>query len=191
VECGRSALRDAQEAKLTDLRDQTRDFYNASVDILRDLEGSYLATAPKISIPHWKKNQFMFFPRDWMLYAHFLRLYGLALFTTSFINCLHRSPSSEQERTSLEVEAAHFTSEVIALAEEAVVFRPLGSGYMILCLIAAWISATDIATKRLVEKHWKDYYSDFPATKTSQLDLAWTSRQFNLVECLNEEDIDP
>jgi hypothetical protein len=73
VECARSALRDTQEAKLTELRDQTRDFYNASVNILRDLEGSYLATAPKISNPHGKKNQFMFFPRDWILYAHFQR----------------------------------------------------------------------------------------------------------------------
>jgi hypothetical protein len=116
---------------------------------------------------------------------------ALPTLTAGFINCLLRSLSSEQERTSLELEAAHFTSEFIVLAEEVAVFRPLGSGYMMSCLIAAWTSATDIATKILVEKHWKDYSSDFPATKPSQLDLAWTSRQFNLVECLDEEDIDP
>jgi hypothetical protein len=174
VECGRSALRHTQEAKLTELRDETRDLYNASIIILRDLHGSYLAAA-----------------RNSLLYANFQRLYGLALFTTGLINCLLRSLSSELERDSLKVEAAHFASEVIVLAEEAAIFRPLGSSYMMLCLPIAWISTTDIATKRLVEKHWKDYASDFPTTKVSQLELESTSRQFSLVEHLNEEDIDP
>ena len=170
-----------------ELRDETRKLYDILKRNSTDLHGSYLATTSKRPCWHTNNSQ----PVSLILYAHLQRSYGLALTVLIILNCIVRALCPEEE-TSLEIESAYFAKEIVALAEDVKIFRPLGSSYMLLCLTTAWIGTSDLETKKLAEALLEDYQSDFPGMKEARLQLEWTSRQFDfrhLFESFDEDEL--
>ena len=93
------------------------------------------------------------------------RMYYMAVFTTCYLNCIIRAMLPAEERLQLRIEAVGFAKEIISLAYEAMPLRPLGSAFVPMCLIVAWFTPIDKATREEISRLWDDYRTDFPATK--------------------------
>jgi hypothetical protein len=178
------ALTNGEEYQIADLRDEAAEIYRVSVTISQNLQHLYLDAASKAADTSATKDRSVFSPREWILYANFQRLYGLSLFTTCFLNCLFRSFSSDEANVGLRVEAAQITGEIITLAQDADVFRPLGSSYMILCLFIAWVSGPDNETRARINELWKVVCSDVPSVRPSLLELENTPMGYTLLDIM-------
>jgi hypothetical protein len=93
------------------------------------------------------------------------RMYYMAVFTTCYLNCIIRAMLPVQERLQLRTEAVGFAKEIISLAYEAMPLRPLGSAFVPMCLVVAWFTPIDDATRQEISRLWDDYRKDFPTTK--------------------------
>lgn len=93
------------------------------------------------------------------------RMYYMAVFTTCYLNCIIRAMLPVEERLQLRTEAVGFAKEIISLAYEAMPIRPLGSAFVPMCLIVAWFTPIDKATREEISRLWDEYRTDFPATK--------------------------
>ncbi|KAK5064815.1 hypothetical protein LTR84_000649 [Exophiala bonariae] len=151
------------------LRKEAAEIYETAVTILTKFRVLYLDAASKATTTSTSvaKDRSAFIPRDWVLYANFQRIYGLSLFSACFLNCLLRSFSSDEEDVGLQEEVDKFTVEIITLAYDSEVFRPLGSSYMVLCLFIAWISSPDPQTRSHINKLWKIWHTDVPSISSS------------------------
>jgi len=96
-------------------------------------------------------------------------MYYLAVFTSCYLNCLVRAMVPVEERPQLRTEAVGFTKEIISLAYQAMPLRPLGSAFVPMCLMVAWFTPVDDATRDEISWLWDQYRTDFPAT--SQLPI--------------------
>ena len=83
------------------------------------------------------------------VHAHFLRSLALALSTGIVINCV----LSGLEGTSDWVceDSSTWSEEIIDLAEQATIYRPLGSMAMLICLRIAWMGAPNSNTRKEIE----------------------------------------
>ncbi|KAG9238509.1 hypothetical protein BJ875DRAFT_450939 [Amylocarpus encephaloides] len=68
-----------------------------------------------------------------------------------------------------------FTGEVIQLAKNTSQYRPLGSGYIPLCLVAAWAATCGTAEQAKVEGVLADWQSDFEETRWMNMAVALKS----------------
>ena len=93
------------------------------------------------------------------------RMYYMAVFTTCYLNCIIRAMLPVEQRSQLRTEAVGFAKEIISLAYQAMPLRPLGSAFVPMCLIVAWFTPIDDATREEISRLWDDYRTDFPATK--------------------------
>jgi len=93
------------------------------------------------------------------------RMYYVAVFTTCYLNCIIRAMLPVEQRSQLRTEAVGFAKEIISLAYQAMPLRPLGSAFVPMCLIVAWFTPIDDATREEISRLWDDYRTDFPATK--------------------------
>lgn len=93
------------------------------------------------------------------------RMYYMAVFTTCYLNCIIRAMVPVEERVQLRTEAVKFATEIISLAYQAMPLRPLGSAFVPMCLIVAWFTPVDDATRGEISRLWDEYRTDFPATK--------------------------
>jgi hypothetical protein len=114
-------------------------------------------------------------------HANAQRVYGLALVIGLIFNCVLQG--LEVDDADVYVDAAEFCQEVLQLAEEANAYRPLGSSYIILTLIAAWSASNDVATKFAIEQVYSDYRHDFPNSmeETGWNGLHWIRRRLRLL----------
>jgi hypothetical protein len=76
-------------------------------------------------------------------------------------------------------ETAHFCDEIITQAKLADCYRPVGSAYIPMCLIVAWVATDDIFQLAKIESVLADYQSDFA-------EVPWMSRAAWLGSTLNE-----
>ena len=90
---------------------------------------------------------------------HYQRMYGLVLAICLISNCIISALDTANAR--LKVESIDMCKQVLVLADLASVYRPLGSGYITLCLQAAWCSCTDTAMKATLEETLADYLGDW------------------------------
>jgi hypothetical protein len=58
-----------------------------------------------------------------------------------------------------------WSEDIIKLAKEATIYRPIAASYMSLCLIAAWGGSKDDETRSEVKKNLEDCLEDFSCTK--------------------------
>ena len=93
------------------------------------------------------------------IHAHYQRSYALGLAIGIILSGMLSAIDTED--TGLNLESTAFSKEIIALAEPAAIYRPLGASYMGLCLMAAWIGTTDCSTRSLAESALADYRGDF------------------------------
>ena len=104
------------------------------------------------------------------VHAHWQRMLGLGLAIVLVFNCLLRA----LDPTDVEADndARAYCDKVVQLSDEAAVYRPLGSGYFSMCLIAAWAASDDLETRMLLRKKLLDFRSDFsPGVPVGTLDL--------------------
>lgn len=179
------AVTNGEVDAFTDLHNEAAAIYATSVTISRNLQGLYLDAASKAVGSSATRDQSDFAPYDWIMYANFQRLYGLSLFATCYLNCLLRSFSSEQANLDLREEVAQYTTEIITLAEQSEVFRPLGSSYMVLCLFIAWISGPDNKTRARLNKLWKVLHADIPSIRATISDLESVPLGYTLVDIMD------
>jgi len=99
--------------------------------------------------------------------THFQRSYAIGLTVGLIINCMLCTLCPDDE--SLPVQAEHFVREIIDLSEGAEIYRPLGASYMSLCLMVAWVSTNDHASKLHVEQELEKYMQDFYHGPLAQL----------------------
>jgi hypothetical protein len=107
----------------------------------------------------------------------------MSMATVVIFNRILSCFSSDDELKTLQLEAAEFANHTLTLAEDATLFRPLGSSYIPICLIMAWVSLDDshTLTKASIQTLLSDYQSDFPRSTTDAgILLEWIARQFDL-----------
>ena len=61
------------------------------------------------------------------------------------------------------VEGEHFAEEITAIAQEALSYRPFGSSYMVLCLMAGHATTGDQNKRNFIVHAHKVYAEDFPS----------------------------
>lgn len=93
------------------------------------------------------------------LYALYQRGYGLGIFVAIILNCIMTALDTHVDELNLE--AAIWAEEVLDIAHQAQIYRPLGAGYVIISLLAAFAGATDPRTRSQVVALIEDYHHDF------------------------------
>lgn len=93
------------------------------------------------------------------LYALYQRGYGLGIFVAIIMNCILTALDISVDE--LNNQAAIWAEEVLDIAHQAQIYRPLGAGYVILSLLAAFAGATDLSTRSQVVALIEDYHHDF------------------------------
>ena len=88
------------------------------------------------------------------------RLYGLALIITLISNCI--AQALEPGDAELLEEGKALCDDTFILAEEAAMYRPLASSFIILACYAAWVAVRDQKTRDLVREKMVEYMSDWP-----------------------------
>ena len=111
---------------------------------------------------------------------HYDRIYGIGLVITLFFNCMLQALGIH--RDAVEADACYFTEEILMLAESSEDIRPVGSGYLIICLTTAWAASTDVEQRGRVVSWLCDYQRDFDNWHVSQWkqDLRWTAEHLCL-----------
>jgi hypothetical protein len=76
-----------------------------------------------------------------------------------FFNCMLQAldPNNDTYPT----ESRSLVEETLLHAQESNMFRPVGAGYVMMCLAAAWAAATDPQLRFRVETCLLDYQGDF------------------------------
>ncbi|RDW69802.1 hypothetical protein BP6252_08822 [Coleophoma cylindrospora] len=92
-------------------------------------------------------------------HAWYQRSHGLALGICIIFNCVLRA--LEPNDIELDIEAQSFCDNILVLADEAAIYRPLGASYVPICLFAAWCGSKDETTRAIIETVLVDYRSDF------------------------------
>ncbi|CEO60783.1 hypothetical protein PMG11_05323 [Penicillium brasilianum] len=123
------------------------------------------------------------FHRTWLervLTVHYDRIYGIGLVITLFFNCMVQA--LEIHSDAVQADAHHFTEEILVLAETSENLRPVGSGYLIICLITAWAATRDPELRGRVFEWLCEYQSDFSSRQVSQFqqELQWTAEHLCL-----------
>jgi len=90
---------------------------------------------------------------------HYQRSYGLCLVVCIISSCVMNAVDVKD--TQLISESTYYSKEILALAESAAIYRPMGASYVGLCLVAAWVGTKDCSIRKMVEKTMAKYQHDF------------------------------
>jgi hypothetical protein len=114
------------------------------------------------------------------IHAHCTRSYGMALTVGIVLNCILTALVGTNPQLSQE--SSQFSDEILALAKVVSQYRPLGASYMILCLGAAWLGATDPMGKAKAAACFVDYQRDlrWPTAALSSADLERFEKRVSL-----------
>ncbi|KAF2423717.1 hypothetical protein EJ08DRAFT_672424 [Tothia fuscella] len=105
--------------------------------------------------------------------------YGIGLTLAMILNRILRA--FDPFNALLLQEFEPFLEQTMKVAEQALRNRPLGSGYVPICLVAAW-SATSDPFKRLgVEQMMIEYQKDFPQALWMEM-AEWLTRKFHAMD---------
>jgi hypothetical protein len=105
-----------------------------------------------------------------MVLANLERILGLGFAIGIVLNCV--LGAIDIDNIGLQLECEFFSQEILMLSEGAKMYRPIGAGYMQLCLFSAWIGTTDPETRLKIE----EVYSEF------RLDYIWANKVVPKVE---------
>ena len=101
-------------------------------------------------------------PQTTLIYLYYVA-YALLLALALIINGLLRALDPSDEL--LVAESIAWSSEVMVMAERMSPYRPLGSGYMPVCLLAAWAATADLSQHPRIEKLLAEYQTDFEGAR--------------------------
>ena len=97
------------------------------------------------------------------LHTRYQAAYGILLTLAIIANSILRA--FDPYDISLVEESATFFNEIMALAEHASQYRPLGASYIPMCLIAAWAATNDTSRRAEVEKMLAEYQTDMAGAR--------------------------
>ncbi|CAI7630275.1 unnamed protein product [Penicillium palitans] len=148
---GKRAIRDGED--LTPLTMEVRPIYEKCKLLLGELkartvdfETSELSTMPETFMAR-------------ILRAHYLRTHGIGLAITTFFNCILQA--LDPSDYTCKVESRSLVTDTLVHAQKSNVYRPVGAGYVIMCLSAAWAVTSDPQLQSMVEVVLIDYHGDF------------------------------
>ncbi|KAJ5287482.1 hypothetical protein N7478_003168 [Penicillium angulare] len=122
-------------------------------------------------------------------HAHYQRTYGIGLVVTLFFNCILNSLEKYMALAfgmdgdfTVQIDANYLAEEVLALAERSMIYRPVGAGYLIICLTAAWAATSDSVLKGKLRVALNDYHGDFKVRDHFRMnqELEWTAEHLRL-----------
>ncbi|KAJ5081657.1 transcriptional regulator family: Fungal Specific TF [Penicillium alfredii] len=115
-----------------------------------------------------------------ILRAHYQRMYGIGLAIVLFFNCMLGALDSAN--SIVMADAAYFAHEVLVQAQSAARYRPVGAGYLMACLPAAWAATADPELRILLEAELRNYQEDFHRLPLAgqRAELEWTGRHLRL-----------
>jgi hypothetical protein len=96
-----------------------------------------------------------------ILRAHYLRTHGIGIAITTFFNCILQA-LDPSDYTCL-LESIWLVEDTLIHAQKSNMHRPVGAGYVLLCLSAAWVVTEDPQLRSMVEAALFDYHGDFVA----------------------------
>ncbi len=119
--------------------------------------------------------------RSKLLWAHWQRLYGLGISIVLVFNTILQAVTLDRS-PELIIDARQLSEEVLDLAEQAQVFRPLGASFVGICLATAWCACEELRPE--LEEVGLDYRRDFRAEEEEDLksEMAGWSRRLRLLE---------
>ncbi|KAJ5843857.1 hypothetical protein EN45_093460 [Penicillium chrysogenum] len=148
---GRRAIRDGED--LTPLTMEVRPIYEKCKLILAQL---------KARTVEYETSELSTMTENFMariLRAHYLRTHGIGLAITIVFNCILQA--LDPSDYSCIIESKSLVIETLVHAQESNVYRPVGAGYVIMCLSAAWAVTADPQLRLIVEATFIDYREDF------------------------------
>lgn len=112
---------------------------------------------PTVGIPGLSNQQRSFLRQT--VYSNYQRTYGIGLVITLFFNCMLSAMGAHDPMTVFD--GTYLAEEVLTLAACSQIYRPIGSGYLLICLSAAWAAAPDPDLRGRVFEVLMDYHDDF------------------------------
>lgn len=169
TEAARQAWKSTSKTSTDEFKDALKDsyeLYETQLQLLDSWRSGYRLSSEDVSNATDEKST----TKAKYIYALNQRMYSMALFNVSYINCLIRAMLPSGSGLPLRKEAVGFGQEVISLSKEAMVFRPLGSAFMPLCLMVAWFTPEDGDMRAEIEALWNIYVSDYPSSRDMKLE---------------------
>ncbi len=123
-----------------------------------------------------------------LMHAIRSRSYALALTCGCFINRIISSLGGQTEE--IVQESLQFSRSIICIGYIATKYRPLGSLYMLLCLVGSYVATDDLSIQAESIVLMKEYRQDLfgPPLKPPEKGLTWLRDRFRLREsCTYEE----
>ncbi|KGO69233.1 YjgF/Yer057p/UK114 family [Penicillium italicum] len=151
IKRGKRAMRDGED--LTPLAIEVRPIYEKCKLLLGEL---------KARTVEFKKSELSSMTETFMariLRAHYLRTYGIGLAITTVFNCFLQT--LDPLDYDCWIESRGLVKDTLVHAQESNVYRPVGAGYVIMCLSAAWAVTADPQLRSMVEVALIDYHGDF------------------------------
>lgn len=170
-----SILRRARAAtnagEIAILRAELKPVYEASQKILLQLHKQW-AQCRTLDAENMLKNV--------LLHAYYQRSYGIGLLIVTIFNWVLRAFTPPFDAIELIADSTNMVTQILELAQMANIYRPLGAGYMLVVLIAAWLAASNDNERVAVSIMLQDYGQDFPLRATDKLiiELRWMAEQF-------------
>lgn len=113
-------------------------------------------------------------------YSHYQRTYGIGLAITLFYNCMLSALGGADAIAAFDAE--YLAEEVMALAERSNIHRPIGTGYLSICLVVAWAATMDQSLRDRIMGPLVEYSSDFKLRDSRYMrsELEWTAEHLRL-----------
>ncbi|KAF3406973.1 hypothetical protein DPV78_001789 [Talaromyces pinophilus] len=169
-----SILRRARAAtnasEIAILRDELRPVYEASQKLLLQLHKQW-ADGRTLDVDNVLKNV--------ILHAYYQRAYGIGLLIVTIFNWVLRAFTPPFDAIGLIADSTNLVTQILELAEVANRYRPLGAGYILIVLSAAWLAASNDNESVAVNILLQEYRQDFPlrATDRFMIELRWMAEQ--------------
>ncbi|KAL9105800.1 MAG: hypothetical protein Q9227_009102 [Pyrenula ochraceoflavens] len=153
----------------SDLVSEIRDQYQMVKDILKTLHERLESSLKTPNQP---------------FYAHFshLRTFALGLYIAIVFNRL--LSAFDIDNAALNQESTRYAQDIVVIAKESHIYRPLGAAYLELCLGAACAGTNDPETFASAKAALLDYRGEFPGRlqPTPELTAEYTSQCLRLID---------
>lgn len=93
------------------------------------------------------------------LFTHYQRTYGIGLGITLIFNCMLGALGAHDAMTIFD--GTWLAEETLLLAERSMVYRPVGCGYLLFCLSAAWAAVADSSLRDRLMGYLRMMNDDF------------------------------
>ncbi|KAE8153702.1 hypothetical protein BDV25DRAFT_136641 [Aspergillus avenaceus] len=160
----RAATMNAGDAAFESLRQEVRSLYETYQEVLTALQSRTMS----VETPLATGPCYLLYTR---LYAQYQRMYGLGLTVGIMLNVLLQTVDPDDPM--LPLDSMYFAQEILLVAEQSVDFRPLGSHYVILCLLVAWAATPDALIRSTAAQMLDDYQRDFDGGQATEVAAAF------------------